>query len=181
MISQKIIHTLLKKSNYALCILSFALTHIAFGQVNGKLLMDSASLPGAVIKFKDSSSEVSADFDGNFSLPVDSKTANNTIIISYVGLNLEIKNIELNDGALNIGNIELPYFKHIPDLDKLSDKEKENCLPTYCWGQLLGYFNTNKLENEYIILNCKERVTEFEFNSTNKTITVDWDLIKDCR
>ncbi|WP_299064282.1 hypothetical protein [uncultured Polaribacter sp.] len=145
--------------------------------------MDSLSLPGAEIKFKQSDKIVSADFDGNFSLPIESKTGNDNLIILYAGLSIEIKNIELSNGKLNIGEFEMPYFKDISitEFEQLSELEKKNCLPTYCWGQLLGYLRTDKLGNEYLTLNCKEKITEFEFDPTTKTIVVDWNLIKDCK
>ncbi|WP_152593040.1 carboxypeptidase-like regulatory domain-containing protein, partial [Jejuia pallidilutea] len=161
----------------------FALTNIVFSQVSGTILMDSLSLPGAEIKFKKSDKGVMADFDGNFVLPLESEIKNNILVISYAGLSIEIKNIELKNGKLNIGEFEIPYFKDISitEFEQLSESEKENCLPTYCWGQLLGYFSTDKLEKEYLTLNCREKITEFEFNPTTKTIIVDWNLIKECK
>ena len=143
--------------------------------------MDSLSLPGAEIKFKQSERVVSADFDGNFSLPIESENGNNNLVISYAGLSIEIKNIELNNGKLNIGEFEIPYFKDISmnEFELLSELEKERCLPIYHWTQLLGYFNTQKLGKEYLTLNRKEKITEFEFNPTIKTITVDWNLIQE--
>ena len=144
--------------------------------------MDSLSLPGAEIKFKESDKGVMADFDGNFVLPLESDIKNNSLIISYAGLSIEMKNIEFSNGKLDIGKFEIPYFKDISitEFEQLSESEKENCLPTYCWGQLLGYFSTNKLEKEYLTLNCKEKITKFEFNPTTKTVTVDWNKIKEC-
>jgi hypothetical protein len=173
----------LRKLNYILPIIFFALTSIAFSQVRGTILMDSLSLPGAEIRFKESDKIVTADFDGNFSLPIESKIGNENLIISYAGLFIEIKNIELSDGKLNIGEFEIPYFKDISitEFEQLSESEKENCLPTYCWGQLLGYFSTNKLEKEYLTLNCKDKITKFEYNPTTKTIIVDWNIIKECK
>ena len=41
--------------------------------------MDSLSLPGAEIKFKKSEKAVMADFDGNFVLPLESETKNNSL------------------------------------------------------------------------------------------------------
>ncbi|GAA3612198.1 hypothetical protein Q4Q39_04520 [Flavivirga amylovorans] len=156
------------------------MTDIAFSQVSGKILMDSLSLPGAEIKFKESDKEVLADFDGKFYLPIESENENDNLVISYADLSIEIENIELSNGKLNIGNFEIPYLKDISikEFEQLSELEKESCLPTYCWGQLLGYFYTNKLENGYLTLKCKEKITEFEFNPTTKTILVDWNLIK---
>ena len=173
----------LRKLNYILSILFFALTNIAFGQVSGTILMDSISLPGAEIKFKESDKGILADFDGNFSLPIEAKNGNDNLLISYSGLSIEIENIELSSEKLDIGEFEIPYFKDISitEFEKLSDSEKDNCLPTYCWGQLLGYFSTDKLEKNYLTLNCKEKITEFEYNPVTKTIIVDWNLIKDCK
>ena len=144
--------------------------------------MDSLSLPGAEIKFKKSEKGVTADFDGNFTLPIESKIGNYNLIISYAGLFVEIKNIELNNGKLNIGKFEIPYFKgiSISEFEQLTELEKEDCLPIYHWTQLLGYFNTKKLEKEYLTLNCREKITEFEFNTITKIITIDWNTIKEC-
>ncbi|WP_299436681.1 hypothetical protein [uncultured Maribacter sp.] len=172
----------MRKLKSILIIVFFALTNVVFSQVSGTILMDSLSLPGAEIKFKESDKIVMADFDGNFVLPLESEIKNNSLIISYAGLYIEIKNIEFSNGKLDIGEFEIPYFKDISimEFEQLSESEKENCLPTYCWGQLLGYFSTNKLEKEYLTLNCEEKITEFEFNQTTKTITVDWNKIKGC-
>lgn len=161
----------------------FSFTNIAFSQVSGKILMDSLAMPGVEIKLKKSDSIIISDFDGNFSLPIESGIKNDNLMISFIGLTIEIKNIELSSGQINIGDFEIPYFKYVTatDFDRLSDIEKENCLPTYCWGQLLGYYFTNKLEHDYLTLNCKEKVTEFEFNPSIKTISVDWNLIQTCR
>jgi hypothetical protein len=145
--------------------------------------MDSLSLPGAEIKFKQSDKIVQSDFDGNFVLPVTSENENDILVISYLNLSIELKNFELNNGKTEIGTLELPYFKDISitEFEQLSELEKKNCLPTYCWGQLLGYLRTDKLANENLTLNCKEKITEFEFNPTTKTIVVDWNIIKNCK
>lgn len=179
---QVVVHHL-RKLNYILPILFFALTDIAFSQVSGTILMDSLSLPGATIKFKKSNLGVFSDFDGNFSLPTQSRIEKDNLVISYVDLSIEIKNFELINRKMHIGNFEIPYFKDISikEFEQLSELEKENCQPTYCWGQLLGYYYTNKLDSEYLILNCGEKITEFKFNPTTKTITVDWNLIKECK
>ncbi|MEP5602240.1 MAG: hypothetical protein ABJL44_14585 [Algibacter sp.] len=158
------------------------MTNIVFSQVSGTILIDSLSLPGAEIKFKESDKGVMADFDGNFVLPLESEIKNNSLIISYAGLSVEIKNIEFNNGKLNIGTFEIPYFKDISitEFEQLLESEKENYLPSYCWGQLLGYYSTNKLDKEYLTLICKEKITEFEYNPTTKTIIIAWNLIKEC-
>ncbi|MBC3758241.1 hypothetical protein H7U19_07490 [Hyunsoonleella sp. SJ7] len=173
----------MKKLHYILIIISFGCTNTTFSQVSGKILMDSMALPGVTIKFKQSNEGVRSDFDGNFSLPFESRAKNDVLVISYIDLSLEIRNIDFNKGSINIGSFEMPSFKYISteNYEKLSDVEKENCHPTYCWGQLLGYYYTNKLEKEYLKLNCKEKITEFEFNPNTKTILVDWDLIKACK
>jgi len=144
--------------------------------------MDSLSVPGAEIKFKESAEVVMADFDGNFVLPVESEIENYSLVISYSGLSIVIKNLELNEGKLNIGDFEIPYFEDISikEFEILSELEKENCLPIYHWTQLLGYFNTKKLDTEYLTLNCQKKITEFEYNPKTKTVLVDWNLIKHC-
>ncbi len=145
--------------------------------------MDSISLPGAEIKFKESDQVVMADFDGNFVLPIESKIENCNLVISYSGLSIEIKNIELIEGKLNIGNFEIPYFEDISitEFELLTEREKENCLPIYHWAQLLGYLNTKKIDTDYLTLNCEKKIKEFEYNPQTKTVLIDWNLIKLCK
>ena len=144
--------------------------------------MDSLSLPGAEIKFKESDQVVIADFDGNFVLPIEFKIKKPNLIISYSGLSIEIKNIELIEGKLDIGNFEIPYFEDISitEFELLTELEKQNCLPIYHWAQLLGYFNTKKIDTDYLTLNCDKNIKEFEYDPQTKTVLVDWDLIKLC-
>ncbi|MCC1485556.1 hypothetical protein [Winogradskyella immobilis] len=144
--------------------------------------MDSISLPGAEIKFKESDQVVMADFDGNFVLPIESKIENLNLVISFSGLSIEIKNIELIESELNIGDFEIPYFEDISitEFELLTELEKENCLPIYHWTQLLGYFNTQKIDTDYLTLNCEKKIREFEYNPQTKTVLVDWNLIKLC-
>ena len=97
-------------------------------------------------------------------------------------MTIEIQNLEFDTTNLDLGIIELPAFKSIEinEFEELTESEKENCYPIYCWTQLLGYTDTNELENEYLTLNCKEKITEFEYDRTTKTVTLDWSIIKEC-
>lgn len=83
----------------------FLLSAISFAQeivVKGNVSTENGPLPGASVIVKGSSSGVQSDFDGNFSLTVES---NSTLVISYVGfVSQEIKasssmNIVLTEDA----------------------------------------------------------------------------------
>tara|TARA_R110002126_G_scaffold290629_2_gene448050 strand:+ start:2876 stop:3394 length:519 start_codon:yes stop_codon:yes gene_type:complete len=171
----------LRKTFY-ISILFLALSGISFAQISGQLFHDKSESPGIEIYFKNSEQKVESDFDGYFSLKVPKGNKKNDLIINVYGLKILILNLEYEKGKLNLGKIELPIFKSIEinEFKQLSEKERESCQPVYHYAQLLGYFYTNKLENEYLILNCEEKIKDFEFNSKTKIITVEWNTIKNC-
>jgi len=165
-----------------LVIFIFLLADIAFCQINGKVLMDSEGLFGISVQLGKSKNVVMTDFDGKFSLLVgSSKKVDLSFYFSQ--LILIIKNIELVDHKLNLGNIHLPNFKmiSIAEYKKLGESEKANYIEINHYVQLLGYMSTNELENNYLDLGCEEKMTEFEFDSSIKTITVDWEQKRKCK
>ena len=48
---------------------------------------------------------------------------------------------------------------------------KENFAAVYCYTELLGYYNESELESNFLSINCEEKITDFEYNPINKTIT----------
>ena len=152
------------------------------GQISGRILIESDSCPGAEIKLKGSKDFVTSDFDGIFLLPHNEDRVINNLLISFSKLTIEIENVVLNKGEIKIGDFHMPYFKFvsIEEYKRLSKSEQKNCFPINHWFQLLGYYNSNKLENDYIKLNCKEPIKEFKYNSKTKTLKLNWDLIKNC-
>ena len=171
----------LRKTFY-ISILFLAFSGISFAQISGQLFQDKSEFPGIEIYFKNSEQKVESDFDGYFSIEVPKGNKKNDLIINVYGLKVLILNIEDEKGKLNLGKIELPIFKsiEISEFEQLSKKEKESCQPVYHYAQLLGYFYTNKLENEYLLLNCEEKIKNFEYNSETKIITLEWRTIKNC-
>lgn len=151
--------------------------------LTGQLFQYESEYPGAKVYFKNANQKVESDFDGYFKLSIPPGSQKNDLIINQLGLILEILNIEFDSAKMDLGKIELPAFKSIgiDEFEKLTEFEKENCHPMYCWADLLGYQYTNQLEHEYLTLNCEEQITKFQFNPTTKTITVDWNVIKNCR
>ena len=161
----------------------FLFTNIGFSQINGKILMDSLVLPGATIQLNQGGNIVQTDFYGNFSLPIKSNLKKDDLVIILMDLKLEIKNVELVNNEINMGNIHVPYFKTISntEYEQLKNSEKENHTAVYCYTELLGYCNQNELEYNFLSINCEEKITDFEYNPTNKTITVDWKQIRKCK
>ena len=155
---------------------------IANAQISGQLFQYESEFPGVQVYFKNSDQKVESNFDGYFKLPMPKGNEKNDLILCGYGMTIEIQNLKFESTKLDLGKIELPAFKIIEsnEFEKLTKSEKENCYPMYCYTELLGYSYTNELENEYLILNCKEKITEFKYNSITKTITVDWNTIKEC-
>ncbi|WP_157588884.1 hypothetical protein [Psychroserpens burtonensis] len=171
----------MRKTLY-ISILILVLSGIANAQISGQLFQDESEFPGVQVYFKNSDKKVESDFDGYFKLEIPSRIEKSDLILSGYGITIEIKNLEFDTAKLDLGKIEFPAFKiiDIDEFEKLTKLEKQNCYPIYCWTDLLGYSYTNELENEFLTLNCKEKITEFEFNQIAKTITLDWNTIKNC-
>lgn len=172
----------MKKSIGVLMVLFLVFGSVANSQVKGIVLMDSLSLPGAVLELKRSKSIVTANFDGEFSLPIKSEIKNDDLLITYVDLTVQIKNVDLDTAELDIGEIHMPYFKiiSINEYEQLPKLEKENCIATYHWAQLNGYIDLSRLENNSLTLNCSQEIIDYTYDSKAKTITVDWSVIKNC-
>jgi hypothetical protein len=171
----------LRKTFY-ISILILAFSGIASAQISGQLFQDESEIPGVEIYFKNSNKKTESDFDGFFKLQIPDGTGKDDLILKDRGLYVEIRNLEFGFTKLELGEIELPIFKSISieEYEQLSELEKDSCYPIKHWADLLGYLYTNKLENEYLILNCKNKITKFEFNPDTKTVSVDWNLIKHC-
>jgi hypothetical protein len=171
----------LKKTFY-ISILILVFCGIANAQISGQLFQDKSEIPGVEVYFKNSDIKTNSDFDGFFKLQIPEGTVKGDLILKDRELYVEIRNLEFKFVKLDLGKIELPTFKSIDieEYEQLSESEKESCYPIKHYANLLGYLYTNKLENEYLILNCKNKITEFEYNPDNKTVSVDWNLIKHC-
>jgi hypothetical protein len=171
----------LKKTIY-ISIFILAFEGIANAQISGQIFQDESEIPGVEIYFKSSDKQTESDFDGYFKLQIQQDKEKDDLIIKDRELIVEIRNLEFGNAKLDLGKIELPTFKSIDidEYEQLSESEKESCYPIKHYANLLGYWYTNKLEKEYLILNCKNKITEFEYNQETKTVSVDWNLIKDC-
>lgn len=152
--------------------------------IKGKILVesDTIGLSGVEIRLKDHDAFVVTDFDGLFKLKLDSKQTTNDLLIKYDDLIVEVTNINFTKEELNLIDFHMPMFKNIDvrEYQQLSKSDKEHCFPIYCWAQLLGYTNHNRLENEKLQFNCKEKTEDFIFDPKKKTVKVNWDRIKKC-
>lgn len=127
---------------------------------------------------------IESNFDGKFELEFPNDIAKTDLVFDLGDMTVKIQNFKLDENRkIDLGKITLPGFKNvgIEEYNKLSENDKNNCKPIYHYAQLLGYLNTNKLENKYLTLNCNEGITEFEYNSFQKTVSVDWEKIKNCK
>ena len=178
---------------FYISILTLALKGIVNAQITGQLFQSESEFPLAKVALLGESQYVESDFDGNFAIEISNNLENVDLVIdlnqvitdsTFRALKIIIKDLKFDDRTkLELGKIELPAFKSIEvsEFERLSKSEQENCYPIYCWTQLLGYSFTNELENEYLILNCEDRITEFEYNPATKIVKIEWDVIKDCK
>ena len=173
----------MQKAKIILIAILFTFTNRGFCQINGKVLMDSSGLLGVTVQFEQGGNGVLTDFDGNFSLPINSNIKKDDLVIIFMNLKLEIKNIDLTKNEINLGTIQIPYFKNISisEYEQLEKSEKEYHTAVYHYFQLLGYYNEKELDNNFLNMICGEKLTEFEYNPANKTITVDWKQLKKCK
>jgi len=171
----------LKKPFY-LSILILIFSGIANAQICGQLFQYGSELPLAEVYWKNSDQKVESDFDGNFRLPISIKTKSSDLIFNLGEMILEINNVEMNSGTLDLGRIMLPEFRSlkIQEYEELTASEKEECKAIYHWTKLIGYYDTNNLERNFLLLICKEKVTEFNYNPTTKTVSIEWNKIKHC-
>ena len=175
---------------FYISILIIIFSGIANAQISGQLFQYESEFPAGKISIEKESDYVESDFDGNFEIDTPKNIEKFDLIINlyqgnphtyFKSLKIIIENV--NDTSnIDLGKINLPSFKsiEIDEYEQLSESEKVNCYPIRHYANLLGYRYTNKLENEYLILNCENKITEFEYNPETKTVTVDWNLIKDC-
>ena len=170
------------RKTFYISILILVFNGIANAQISGQLFQYESELPLVNVYFKNSDQKVESDFDGYFKLPIPTGNDKNSLILNLGVMIIEIQNVEIGTAELDLGKIELPAFKslEIDEFEQLTESEKEDCYPIYCWTDLLGYIYTSKLENEFLTLNCKQKITDFQYNSITKTIIVDWNLIKGC-
>jgi hypothetical protein len=140
------------------------------------------------VSFKLDSTEFErSDSNGEFELKIPSNIAISDLYFeTLLGLTIRIKNVPINPNKqLNLGKIYLPEFKYISkgDYKKLSKKQQKECIEDRHYADIYGYSYTNKLEKEYLILKCiksQKKITDFLFDQTTKTITLDWNIFSNC-
>lgn len=170
------------KKTFYISILILIFCRITNAQIHGQLFLGKSEVSGAEVYLKNSDLKTNSDFDGFFELQTLKGTEKGDLIIKYRELSVEIRNLEYRSTKLDLGKIELPTFKSIDveEYEQLSELEKKSCYPIKHYANLLGYWYTNKLDKDYLILNCKNKITEFEYNPVTKIVSVDWKLIKHC-
>ena len=76
-----------------LLFLVFTIGTVVYAQnINGVVLGDDGSLPGATIQIKGTNLGVTSNFDGNFSIQANQ---NDTLIVSYIGYSTQ--EVEVNN------------------------------------------------------------------------------------
>ncbi|WP_299436611.1 hypothetical protein [uncultured Maribacter sp.] len=180
------------RKKFYISILIIVFSGIAKAQISGQLFQYESEFPAGKISIDKETDYVESDFDGNFKIGIPKNAEKFDLILNlnqgnphtyFKSLKIIIENINLkNTSNIDLGKINLPSFKsiEIAEYEKLNESEKEHCYPIYCWTELLGYTYTNKLENEYLKLNCQQEITDFEYNKKTKTVKVDWKNIKNC-
>lgn len=161
-------------------------------QISGQLFRDGTEYPGAKIYVLNGIEKSNADFDGNFSLKLPKKKFDLVINLNqgfdtlvFKELEIIIKNVTITDSTkFNLGKIRLPMYKSISieEFNELDVLDKKQCLPVKHYANLLGYFYTNKLSNDFILLNCsgENKITDFEFDEVEKKVCVEWSTLKSC-
>ena len=180
------------RKTFYISILIIVFSGIANAQISGQLFQYESEFPAGKISIDQESDFVESDFDGNFEIEIPKNLEKFDLIINlnqgnphayFKTLKIIIKNVKIkNTSKIDLGKINLPSFKsiEIDEYEQLNESEKKHCYPIRHYANLLGYWYTNKLENEYIILNCENNITEFEYNPETKIVSVNWNLIKHC-
>lgn len=166
-------------SSFLILILFLACSGNVTSQIIGQFLQDAYEYPRVEVYFKNTNQKVESKEDGSFILPIPIETDKSELILHDVRLTVEIQNINIRTTTLDLGKIEFPNYKYleIAEYELLTDAEKKSCFPLTCWTQILGYYTTDFLEKDYILINDK-RITDFVYCSSSKTIKVEWNIIK---
>lgn len=161
-------------------------------QISGQLFQFDSEYPAGKISTNKNTSYTESNFDGYFTIEVPKNNEKFDLIIDLNQGNINddlrylkilIKNLKLKSNSkIDLGKLVLPTFKsiEIEEYKNLSKTEKENCYPIYHYTELLGYVYTNELQQNFLILNCQKKIIDFTFDKNNKTIKIDWKIIKDC-
>ena len=172
--------------NYLL--ITFSLYCMVFNlnaQITGQFFDEAVEIPGVTVKIPDKNIFTQSDFDGNFSLEImNSKVSDLEFIYGDLIIKIENINLDIKD-KITLGKIILPSLKFvsIKEYSLLNEKQKESCNEIRHWAQLLGYEKMNELSEDYLLLTCdgiNRAITNFTFNSSSRTIFVDWKELVMC-
>ncbi len=128
-----------------------------------------------------------SDVNGEIELEIPANLCLSEIYFETLnGLIVRLKNVPINPNKkLNLGQIIMPEFKYISiaEYNKLTRKQKRECIPDAHWTDIYGYLYSNELQYDYLILRCvktNKKIKDFTFDSKSKIITLDWNTFKNC-
>ena len=128
-----------------------------------------------------------SDSNGEFELEIPiGKNLSDLYFENTNGLIVRIKSVPLKQNEkLNLGQMTMPEFKYISidEFNKLTRKQKKECIPDAHWADIYGYSYSNELENDYLILKCAKidkKIRDFTFDPKSKIITLEWKTFNNC-
>ena len=169
-------------------IITLIASEIGISQVCGQFIDGQFAMPLIKVSYElNSDYYVRSNENGDFELNNPLNLCESDIYFeTELGLVVKITNVQLNlYEQLNLGRIYIPEFKYISleDYEKLSSKQKKECIPDSHYTDIYGYFYSNELENKYLIKKCHEtftKLTNVKFNPSTKTISIDWNSFDNC-
>lgn len=166
-----------------LLVLVIGCTTTMYAQVTGITVMEDSTLPGVDIYWDGSTEKVTSDFDGNFQLSIPKEGTHADLVFSQMDLKVVLQQIPLSNDSLALRTVELPMFKEVDvyKYEKLSSEEKKHCKPVYHFATLLGYIDMSQLNQTYIKLYCTNPITDFKYDPATLTVTVAWEVLKNCK
>ena len=176
-------------------LLTLSNIHIGYGQVcaqfieiyDGKIQKIPLIKVSFILNEQNEEKFERSDANGEIELEIPTDQCLTEIYFETLnGLVVRIKNVPINSNKkLNLGQIIMPEFKYISiaEYDRLTRKQKTECIPDAHYTDIYGYLYSKELEYDYLILRCvkkDKKIKNFTFDSKSKIITLDWNTFKDC-
>tara|TARA_B100000949_G_scaffold93167_1_gene83122 strand:+ start:94 stop:693 length:600 start_codon:yes stop_codon:yes gene_type:complete len=190
-----VVHHLKKTFVISFILLTLSNFHIGYGQVCAQFIeiYDGKIQEIPLVKVSFALNEQNeerferSDANGEIELEIPADQSLSEIYFETLnGLIVRIKDVPINPNKkLNLGQIIMPEFKYISiaEYDRLTRKQKTECIPDAHYTDIYGYLYSNELEYDYLILKCAKtdkKIKDFTFDPKSKIITLDWDTFNDC-
>ncbi|SFU45423.1 hypothetical protein SAMN05216480_10430 [Pustulibacterium marinum] len=105
------------------------------------------------------------------------------LVFSQMDLKVVLQHIPLSNDSIALGTIAFPVFNFIGEnqYETLTDLEKKYCYKVYCYGSFLGYTDTSQLKQGFVPITCIDPITDFKYDPATLTVTVAWEVLKNCK